>query len=167
VPQDQDAGEESQNVEGKIHHHKRTATPLGGGGGIRIYGGMDREKAQSVKSWDQAKKDEGNRAGVQTGEDEGGPGDVVRDAKKAEKAKEIRGGGAREIETGDVGGGVGKDDRVHETTQQIDASKEDGHDGDKFRDGGLHGVTMPQLGLGAMRENGSRVLGAVLLETRG
>jgi len=104
---------------------------------------MDREKAQSVKSWDQAKKDEGNRAGVQTGEDEGGPGDVVRDAEKAEKAKEIRGGGTRQIETSDVGGGVGKNDRMHETTQQIDASKEDGHDGDKFRDGGLHGVTMP------------------------
>jgi len=163
VPQDQDAGEESQNVEGKIHHHERTATPLGGGGRIRIYGGMDREKAQSVKNWDQAKKDEGNRSGVQAGEDEGGSGDVVRDSKKAEKAKEIRGGGTREIETSDVGGGVGKYDRVHETAQQIDASKEDGHDGDEFGNGSVHGVTMPQLGVGAMRENDSRVLGVVLL----
>jgi len=66
-----------------------------------------------------------------------------------------------------VGGGVGKKDRVHETAQQIDASKEDGHDGDKLRNGSVHGVTMPQLGVGAMRENGSRVLGVVLLETRG
>jgi hypothetical protein len=56
---------------------------------------------------------------------------------------------------------------VHETAQQIDASKEDGHDGDKLRNGSVHGVTMPQLGVGAMRENGSRVLGVVLLETRG
>jgi len=64
VPQDEDAGEKSQNVEGEIDHHKRAATPLGGGGGIRIHGGVDREEAQSVKSGNQAKKDEGDGAGV-------------------------------------------------------------------------------------------------------
>ena len=64
MPQDEDAGEKSQNVEGEIDHHKRAATPLGGGGGIRIHGGVDREEAQSVKSGNQAKKDEGDRAGV-------------------------------------------------------------------------------------------------------
>jgi hypothetical protein len=108
---------------------------------------MDREEAQSVKSGNQAKKDEGNRAGVQAGEDEGGSGDVVRDAEKTEKAKEIGCGGPREIEARDVGGGVGKNDRVHETTQQIDASKEDGHDGDKFWDGSIHWVIVRQLEL--------------------
>jgi len=36
---------------------------------------------------------------------------------------------------------------VHETTQQIDTSKEDGHDGDKFWDGSFHGVTVRQLEL--------------------
>jgi hypothetical protein len=36
---------------------------------------------------------------------------------------------------------------VHETTQQIDASKEDSHDGDKFRDGSLHGASIRQLEL--------------------
>jgi len=46
-----------------------------------------------------------------------------------------------------VSGGVGKNDRVHETTQQIDSSKEDGHDGDKFGDGSIHGVTVRQLEL--------------------
>jgi len=45
LPQDEDTGEESQHVEGKIDHHKGAATPLGGGGRIRIHGGMDREKA--------------------------------------------------------------------------------------------------------------------------
>ena len=94
MPQDEDAGEKSQNVEGEIDHHKRAATPLSGGGRIRIHGGMDCEKAQSVESGNQAKKDEGERAGVQAGENEGGSGDVVRDAEKAEKAKKIRGGGA-------------------------------------------------------------------------
>ena len=122
MPQDEDASEESQNVEGKIHHHERATSPLGGRGRIRIYGCMDREKAQSVKSGNQAKKDEGNRAGVQAGENEGDSGDVVGDAEKTEKAKEIGGGGTREIETSDVGGRVGKNDRVHETSQQIDAS---------------------------------------------
>ena len=39
-----------------------------------------------------------------------------------------------------MSGGVGKNDRVHETAQQIDASKEDGHDGDEFRDGTVHGM---------------------------
>ena len=100
---------------------------------------MYREKAESVKSGNQAKKDEGNRAGVQAGEDEGGSGDVVRDAKKTKKPKEIGGSGAREIQARDVGGGVGKNDCVHKTAQQIDASKEDGHDGDKFWDGSIHG----------------------------
>ena len=93
LPQDEDAGEESQYIEGKIHHHKRAATPLSGGGRIRIHGGMDCEKAQSVKSGDEAKKDEGDRAGIQAGENEGGPGDVVRDAEKTEKPKEIGSGG--------------------------------------------------------------------------
>jgi hypothetical protein len=46
-----------------------------------------------------------------------------------------------------VGGGVGKNDRVHETAQQIDDSKEDGHDGDKFWDGSIHGVSVRQLEL--------------------
>lgn len=55
MPQDEDAGEESQHVEGEIDHHKGPATPLGGGGGIRIYSGMDCEEAQSVKSGNQAK----------------------------------------------------------------------------------------------------------------
>jgi len=45
VPQDEDASEESQNVEGEIDHHKRAATPLGGGVRIRIRGRMDREEA--------------------------------------------------------------------------------------------------------------------------
>jgi hypothetical protein len=147
VPQDEDAGEESQNVEGEIDHHKWSATPLSGGGRIRIHSGMDREKAESVKSGNQAKKDEGDRTSIQAGENEGGSGDVVRDAEKAEKAKEIGGGGTREIQTSDVGGGVGKNDRVHETTQQIDASKEDSHDGDKFRDRSIHGVSVRQLEL--------------------
>jgi hypothetical protein len=31
---------------------------------------------------------------------------------------------------------------VHETAQQIDTSKKDGHDGDEFRDGAIHGVIM-------------------------
>ena len=64
MPQDEDAGEESQNVEGEIDHHKRAATPLSGGGRIRIHSGMDREKAESIKSRNQAKKDEGDRSGV-------------------------------------------------------------------------------------------------------
>ena len=38
-----------------------------------------------------------------------------------------------------MGGRVGKNDRMHETTQQIDDSKEDGHDGDKFWNGSIHG----------------------------
>ena len=84
MPQDEDAGEESQHIEGKIHHHKRAATPLSGGGRIRIHCGMDCEEAKSVKSGDEAKKDEGDRAGIQAGEDEGGSGNVVRDAKKTE-----------------------------------------------------------------------------------
>ena len=140
MPEDKDAGEESQHVEGEIDHHKRAATPLGGGGRIRIRRGMYREKAESVKSGNQAKQDEGNRAGVQAGEDEGGSGDVVRDAEKTEKPKEIGGGGTREIETSDVSGGVRKNDCVHETAQQIDASKKDGHGGDKFWDGSIHRV---------------------------
>ncbi len=41
-----------------------------------------------------------------------------------------------------MSGGVGKNDRVHKTAQQIDASKEDGHDGDKFWDGAVHGVNV-------------------------
>ena len=45
MSQDEDAGEESQYIEGKIYHHKRAATPLGAGGRIRIHGGMDCEKA--------------------------------------------------------------------------------------------------------------------------
>jgi len=148
LPQDEDAAEESQHVEGKIHHHKRAATPLGGGWGIRIHGGMDCENAQSVKSGDEAKKDEGDRTGIQAGENEGGSGDVVRDAEKTEKAKEIGGSGAREIERSNVGGGIWKNDRVHETAQQIDDSKEDGHDGDKFWDGSIHGVIVHELGMG-------------------
>lgn len=64
MPEDKDAGEESQHVEGEIDHHKRAATPLGGGGRIRIHGRMDREEAQSVKSGNEAQQDEGNRAGV-------------------------------------------------------------------------------------------------------
>ena len=39
-----------------------------------------------------------------------------------------------------MSGGLSKNDRVHETAEQIDASKEDGHDGDKFRDGSIHGM---------------------------
>ena len=77
MPQDEDAGEESQYIEGKIDDHERAATPLSGGGRIRIHGGIDCEKAQSVKSGDEAKKDEGDRTGVQAGEDEGGSGNVV------------------------------------------------------------------------------------------
>lgn len=46
-----------------------------------------------------------------------------------------------------MGGGIGKNDRVHETAQQIDDSKEDGHDGDKFWDGSIHGVSVRQLEL--------------------
>ena len=88
---------------------------MGGGGRIRIHGSMDREKTQSVQSGNQAEQDESDWAGVQAGEDEGGSGDVVRDAEKTEKANEIGGGGTREIETSDVGGGVGKNDCVHET----------------------------------------------------
>ncbi len=84
MPQDEDAGEESQHIEGKIDDHERAATPLSGGGRIRIYGGMDREEAKSVKSGDEAQQDEGDRTGVQAGEDEGGSGNVVRDAKKTE-----------------------------------------------------------------------------------
>ena len=147
MPQGEDAGEESQHVEGEIDHHKGPATPLGGGGGIRIYGGMDCEEAQSVKSGNQAKEDEGNRAGIQAGENQGGSGDVIRDAEKTEKAKEIGSGGTRKIEARDVSCGVGKNDCVHKTAQQIDASKEDGHDGDKFRDGSIHGVIVRQLDL--------------------
>ena len=64
MPQDEDAEEESQNVEGEIDYHEGAATPLGSRGRIRIHGGMNCEKAQSVKSGNQAKKDEGNRAGV-------------------------------------------------------------------------------------------------------
>jgi hypothetical protein len=45
VPDDKDASEESQHVEGEIDHHKRAATPLGDGGRIRIRGRMDREEA--------------------------------------------------------------------------------------------------------------------------
>ena len=89
MPQDEDAGEESQHVKGEIHHHKGATTPLSGGGWIRIHRGMDREEAQAVKSGNQAKKDEGDRAGVQAGENESGSGDVVRDAEKTEKAKKI------------------------------------------------------------------------------
>ena len=44
-----------------------------------------------------------------------------------------------------MGGGVGKNDRVHETAQEVDASKEDGHDGDKFWNGSVHGVSGRQL----------------------
>ena len=36
---------------------------------------------------------------------------------------------------------------MHKTTQQIDDSKEDGHDGDKFGDGSIHGVSVRQLEL--------------------
>jgi len=54
VSQDEDAGEESQHVEGKIHYHERAATPLGVGRRIRIHGGMDCEEAKSVKSGDEA-----------------------------------------------------------------------------------------------------------------
>jgi hypothetical protein len=36
---------------------------------------------------------------------------------------------------------------VHETTQQINGSKEDGHNGDKFRDGSIHGVNVHQFEL--------------------
>ena len=46
-----------------------------------------------------------------------------------------------------MGGGVGKYDRVHEATNEVDASKEDGHDGDKFWDGSIHGATVRQLEL--------------------
>ena len=46
-----------------------------------------------------------------------------------------------------MGGGVGKNGRVHETAQQIDTSKEDGHDGNKFWDGFIHGVSVRQLEL--------------------
>ena len=46
-----------------------------------------------------------------------------------------------------MGGGVGKNDRVHGTSQQIDDSKEDGHDGDKFWDGPIHGVSVRQFEL--------------------
>ena len=46
-----------------------------------------------------------------------------------------------------MGSGVGKNDRVHKTAQQIDASKEDSHDGDKFWDGSIHGVSVRQLEL--------------------
>ena len=45
LPQDEDAGEKSQHVEREIDHHKGAATPLGGGGRIRIHRGMDREEA--------------------------------------------------------------------------------------------------------------------------
>ena len=46
-----------------------------------------------------------------------------------------------------MGSGVGKNDRVHETTQQIDTSKEDGHDRYKFWDGSIHGVSVCKLEL--------------------
>jgi hypothetical protein len=46
-----------------------------------------------------------------------------------------------------VSGRVGKNDRVHDAAQQIDASKEDGHDGDKFWDGSIHRVIVRQLEL--------------------
>jgi hypothetical protein len=36
---------------------------------------------------------------------------------------------------------------VHKTAQQIDASKEDGHDRDKLWDGSIHGVIVRQLDL--------------------
>ncbi len=147
MPQDEDAGEESQHVEGEIDHHKGAATPLSGGGRIRIHSGMDCEEAQSVKSGNEAQQDEGDRTGIQAGENESGSGDVVRDAEKTEKAKEIGSSGTREIETRDVSCGVGKKDRVHETTQQIDDSKEDGHDGDKLWDGSIHGVIVRKLEL--------------------
>ena len=45
MSQDEDAGEKSQHVEGEIDHQKGAATPLGGGGRIRIHRGMDREEA--------------------------------------------------------------------------------------------------------------------------
>ena len=142
MPQSEKAGEEGEHVEGKIHHHEGATTPLGGGGRIRIHGDVDRKEAQSIKSGDEAEQGEGDRAGVEAGEDEGCAGDEVGDSEKAEKAKKIGGGGTREIETGDVGGGVGKNDRVHETAKQIDASEEDGHRGDKFRDGVFQGVSV-------------------------
>ena len=41
-----------------------------------------------------------------------------------------------------MGGGVGKYDRVHEATNEVDASKEDGHNGDKFWDGSIHEVSV-------------------------
>ena len=41
-----------------------------------------------------------------------------------------------------MGGGVGKYDRVHEAANEVDASKEDGHDGDKFRDRSIHRVSV-------------------------
>ena len=41
-----------------------------------------------------------------------------------------------------MGGGVGKCDRVHEATNEVDDSKEDGHDGDKFWDGSIHEVSV-------------------------
>lgn len=56
---------------------------------------MDRQEAQAVKSRNQAKKDEGDWAGIQAGKNEGGSGDVVRDAKKTEKPKQIGSGGTR------------------------------------------------------------------------
>jgi len=45
-----------------------------------------------------------------------------------------------------MSGGVGKNDRVHKATQQIDDSKEGGHDGDKFWNGSVHGVIAHELG---------------------
>ena len=64
VPEDEEAGEESQHVKGEIDHHEGAATPLGGGGRIRIHGSMDREKTQSVQSGNQAEQDESDWAGV-------------------------------------------------------------------------------------------------------
>ncbi len=46
-----------------------------------------------------------------------------------------------------MGGGVGENDRVHDTAQQIDDSKEDGHDGDKFWDGSIHEASVRRLEL--------------------
>jgi len=47
-----------------------------------------------------------------------------------------------------VGSGVGKNDRMHKATQQIDESKEDAHDGNKFWNGSIHGVIVHELGVG-------------------
>ena len=47
-----------------------------------------------------------------------------------------------------MGGGIWKNDRVHKTAQEIDDSKEDGHDREKFWDGSVHGVITHELGVG-------------------